>query len=328
MERVSCSDSCPGLFSQLKEVYLFGCNTLNAEAVKSASAEVARSLVRSGHSAADAAATRTSAERATCAKATASGCARSSRTCPSSTASRRRRRSGARRRRCSSAILQTGGIGDIATGQPSAKLFGAVCAGVDDRRVRIDRFRPRCGPPARRLPFFGRPALARTEARLRSHAAPARYGRGAHVPRPSGEILAGTRRNDARGGAGLAGARPDQRRQACAGSLLRVHARRRPGVGPGADDRPCRAARLADARREAHRDDRDDRRPACARRRRRAGRRPRLHAQSRARARRHAGSAREGSGRSDARRRSRRCAGVPRQPIGTCARAAGDDERT
>ena len=26
----SCSDSCPGLFSQLKEVYLFGCNTLNA----------------------------------------------------------------------------------------------------------------------------------------------------------------------------------------------------------------------------------------------------------------------------------------------------------
>ena len=24
MERASCSDSCPGLFSQLKEVYLFG----------------------------------------------------------------------------------------------------------------------------------------------------------------------------------------------------------------------------------------------------------------------------------------------------------------
>src|SRR5204862_3160165 len=32
MERVSCSQSCPGLFSRLKEVYLFGCNTLNAEA--------------------------------------------------------------------------------------------------------------------------------------------------------------------------------------------------------------------------------------------------------------------------------------------------------
>ena len=39
MERASCSDSCPGLFSQLKEVYLFGCNTLNPGASKSASAE-------------------------------------------------------------------------------------------------------------------------------------------------------------------------------------------------------------------------------------------------------------------------------------------------
>jgi hypothetical protein len=54
MERASCSDSCPGLFSQLKEVYLFGCNTLNAEAAKSASAEIVRALVRSGHSTSDA----------------------------------------------------------------------------------------------------------------------------------------------------------------------------------------------------------------------------------------------------------------------------------
>jgi len=54
MERVSCSDSCPALFSQLKEVYLFGCNTLNPEAVTSASAEVVRSFLRSGHSQADA----------------------------------------------------------------------------------------------------------------------------------------------------------------------------------------------------------------------------------------------------------------------------------
>ena len=54
MERASCSDSCPGLFSQLKEVYLFGCNTLNADAVKSMSSEVGRSLVRAGHSQADA----------------------------------------------------------------------------------------------------------------------------------------------------------------------------------------------------------------------------------------------------------------------------------
>ncbi len=50
MERVSCSDSCPGLFSRLKEVHLFGCNTLNPEPLTSATAEVVRSLVREGHS--------------------------------------------------------------------------------------------------------------------------------------------------------------------------------------------------------------------------------------------------------------------------------------
>lgn len=55
MERVSCSDSCPGLFSQLKEVYLFGCNTLSVEPLYSASAEIGRSLVRTGHSQAEAA---------------------------------------------------------------------------------------------------------------------------------------------------------------------------------------------------------------------------------------------------------------------------------
>ena len=38
MARAACSDSCPGLFSHLKEVYLFGCNTLNPSANRSASA--------------------------------------------------------------------------------------------------------------------------------------------------------------------------------------------------------------------------------------------------------------------------------------------------
>lgn len=49
LERVSCSDSCPGLFSRLKEVYLFGCNTLNPQPQSSASADIVRSLVREGH---------------------------------------------------------------------------------------------------------------------------------------------------------------------------------------------------------------------------------------------------------------------------------------
>jgi hypothetical protein len=48
MERVSCSDSCPGLFSQLKEVYMFGCETLNGDTIRSASSDALRSLVHSG----------------------------------------------------------------------------------------------------------------------------------------------------------------------------------------------------------------------------------------------------------------------------------------
>ena len=55
IERVACSDSCPGLFSQLKEVYLFGCDTLKGEPVKSAAPEVVRGLVRAGRAPADAA---------------------------------------------------------------------------------------------------------------------------------------------------------------------------------------------------------------------------------------------------------------------------------
>jgi hypothetical protein len=54
MERVSCSESCPGLFSQLKEVYLFGCNTLNNDAIESTAEDVAGHLVRSGTARSDA----------------------------------------------------------------------------------------------------------------------------------------------------------------------------------------------------------------------------------------------------------------------------------
>lgn len=50
LERASCSGSCPSLFSDLKEVHLFGCNTLNPTPLSSATAEVVRSLVREGHS--------------------------------------------------------------------------------------------------------------------------------------------------------------------------------------------------------------------------------------------------------------------------------------
>ncbi len=50
LERVACSQSCPGLFSQLKEVHLYGCNTLNSDANSTATVEIVRSLVREGHS--------------------------------------------------------------------------------------------------------------------------------------------------------------------------------------------------------------------------------------------------------------------------------------
>jgi hypothetical protein len=54
MERVSCSEPEQGLFSQLKAVYLFGCNTLNPEPLRGNVEELRRSLVQSGHSVADA----------------------------------------------------------------------------------------------------------------------------------------------------------------------------------------------------------------------------------------------------------------------------------
>jgi len=54
MERVSCSNACPGLFSQLKEVYLFGCTSLSPDPANSRSSEIERRLVRAGQSRADA----------------------------------------------------------------------------------------------------------------------------------------------------------------------------------------------------------------------------------------------------------------------------------
>ena len=50
LQRASCSPACAGLFEQLKEVYLFGCNTLQSAPRYVASGEIARSLARAGHS--------------------------------------------------------------------------------------------------------------------------------------------------------------------------------------------------------------------------------------------------------------------------------------
>lgn len=55
LERVTCSDSCPNLFANLKEVYLFGCDTLNSQAQHTVSGEITRSFVREGRAPGDAA---------------------------------------------------------------------------------------------------------------------------------------------------------------------------------------------------------------------------------------------------------------------------------
>jgi hypothetical protein len=54
LQSASCSASCNSLFSQLKEVYLFGCNTLKSSPRHVASDEVQRSVRRAGGSAAEA----------------------------------------------------------------------------------------------------------------------------------------------------------------------------------------------------------------------------------------------------------------------------------
>ena len=54
LQHESCSASGNGLFAKLKEVYLFGCNTLKSEPRHVAEGEILRSLQRSGHTPADA----------------------------------------------------------------------------------------------------------------------------------------------------------------------------------------------------------------------------------------------------------------------------------
>lgn len=48
LQRASCSASCSGVFAQLKDVYLFGCNTLRHAPRHTAAGEVLRSLARAG----------------------------------------------------------------------------------------------------------------------------------------------------------------------------------------------------------------------------------------------------------------------------------------
>ena len=51
----SIEEQTEQIFANLKEVYLFGCNTLNPESFRNGVAEIERSLTRSGQTRADAA---------------------------------------------------------------------------------------------------------------------------------------------------------------------------------------------------------------------------------------------------------------------------------
>ena len=139
MERASCSESCPGLFSQLKEVYLFGCNTLNADAVKNASSEVGRSLIRAGHSPADARRLTRTLDQLH-AESSRDRMRRIFTNVPviygfSSVAPL-----GPHAATLLGRYLQPSAIAEVGSGRPNSRLLGHFCDRVDDRRQRLERF--------------------------------------------------------------------------------------------------------------------------------------------------------------------------------------------
>ena len=187
MERVACSESCPGLFSQLKEVYLFGCNTLNAQAMRSALGR-SRAQPRARRAFAGRRAKRSRACWASAtAKATAIACGTSSRTCRSSTAFPARRRSAATRARCSSATCAPAASSAAAAParscSPRSRASSmTVTAGMTDDDPRAGFRRDVCQFSDDRLP-------RRAQGRLPARAAASRHGRSAHVPRPPRALL-------------------------------------------------------------------------------------------------------------------------------------------
>ena len=211
MERVSCSDSCSGLFSQLKEVYLFGCNTLNPEALKRASSEIGRSLVRSGYSRAD-------AERLSRALSARHG-----------ESSRDRMRlifkdvpviygfsSKAPLGPVAASMLdrhfQSGAGSEVGSGRASARLLGRFAANSMVVTSGVRDSDPRRGTSARRLPILRRSLVACAEGPLRPSTAESRDGGSAHVPRPYREICGVAQRERAASARGCPGTRRDRAR--------------------------------------------------------------------------------------------------------------------
>ena len=224
----------PGLFSQLKEVYLFGCNTLNADANKRASAEIGRGLV----------ALRTLAGRRR-------------------TAVARVERSPWRKQPRPDASDLQGCAGDLwlfvgraarTDGRfpPAAPLSSRgirrnrkrprewtsarrLRRALDGRRDRIERAGSAGRASAGRLSILRRPTAAGAEARLHPSAPGARHGGGPHVPGPHREIRGVAPRRRAAGGGGRGRARAHRARRFRAYPVPRVRARRRPDCGARPD---------------------------------------------------------------------------------------------
>ena len=287
MERVSCSNSCPGLFSQLKEVYLFGCNTLNAEPPTFASAEIGRSLVRSGHSQAD-------ADRLSRELSTRHG-----------DSSRDRMRQifmnvpviygfssvaplGPTAASILSRHFQAAGTGDVGSGRASPRMLGAfaghsmaVASGLNDQAPQAAYRREVCQFSDDRLS----PAQ---KAGLRASAAEPRHGGSPLVPGPHRTICRLAQRDRTAGSRGRRRARCNRARSGGACAISGLCARRRPAGGPRPDDRTGGRPGLALSRGAAGGIHPDDRRSIGARIREHGRRRPGMYAQQGSHARRRA----------------------------------------
>ena len=205
MERVACSEPDDGLFSRLKEVYLFGCNTLNPQTLRSAPPEIARTLVQSGHSAAD-------AERLS--RALSARYADSSRdrmrqifrNVPAIYGFSRWRRSGPTAATYLDRYLRRGACGKSQAAGPSAKILGyfpgrslTLTRGLTDADADAGFRRDVCQ-------HLRRPAVHRAEGGVDSSAARPRHGRGSNFPRSAGTVRVVARRSR-RGGRRMSRAR-------------------------------------------------------------------------------------------------------------------------
>ena len=240
----SCSDVVPGLFSQLKEVYLFGCNTL-----KSDPRHVARPRSRA----------------ASCARAirrlTPNGCrALLNERYGESNRDRLRHifkdvpvlygfSSKAPLGRTAGPLLeryfQTAPAGEIASGHASPTLLNLFRAELDDRWRGLTDCRSAGELSRRHVRLRGRSTLRCTEAGLHARGASARHDRRAHVPGPSGAVRRLDRPGATAEAGGRRGAGQDRRRPPHARPLPGVCARRRRSLGADPHDGVGAHARMA-----------------------------------------------------------------------------------